>query len=194
MDLSKRELLLIGLIVILLVVNIGLILKIESSKKGDTTIETLDSLFVEDEEYSRKEIFVYVTGEVKENRVVCLQDGARMVDAVDAVGGALETADLDRINLAKLLQDGERIYVPAIGEIADNYTEMAYNEEDAVININTASASQLETLQGIGPVLAQRIVDYREKEGGFQKPEDIMRVSGIGIKIFENLKDSIRVR
>jgi len=110
------------------------------------------------------------------------------------VGGALETADLDRINLAKLLQDGERIYVPAIGEIADNYTEMAYNEEDAVININTASASQLETLQGIGPVLAQRIVDYREKEGGFQKPEDIMRVSGIGIKIFENLKDSIRVR
>ncbi len=71
---------------------------------------------------------------------------------------------------------------------------MGYNEANAKININTATAAQLDTLQGIGPVLAQRIVDFREREGRFERIEDIMKVSGIGPKVYENIKDSITVR
>jgi competence protein ComEA len=195
MDLSKRELLLIGLVVVLLAINIGLILKIEDRSEGSVAGENLDSFFAEAEEYMEAEIVIHVTGEVKESGVVYMPEGARVVDAVNAAGGALETGDLDRINLAKVLQDGEKVHIPAMGEVVDNYAYSDYNgQADGVININTAGAYELESLQGIGPVLAARIVDFREKEGRFEKPEDIMKVSGIGTKIYESLKDSIRVR
>ncbi len=92
------------------------------------------------------------------------------------------------------MQDGEKLHVPAAGEILDNNAYLGYNEVNAKININTATAEQLDTLQGIGPVLAQRIVDFREREGRFERVEDIMKVSGIGPKVYENIKDSITVR
>ncbi len=195
MNLTKRELLLMGLVAILLAVNVGLILKIESQSGTVITQGNLDSIFVEEDEYEEAEIVVHVTGQVDKRGVVYMKEGARIVDAIDAAGGALETADLDRINLAKVLQDGEKVHVPGRGEIMANYTDLGYNgEENALVNINTANAAELETLQGIGQVLAKRIIDFRAKEGRFGKPEDLMKVSGIGIKVFEGLKDSIRVR
>jgi competence protein ComEA len=194
-DLSKRELVLIGLIILLLAVNIGLILKTESGDKDGISLENPDSYFVEEEDYRETEIVVHVTGEVKNRGVIFIKEGARAVDAINAAGGALDTADLDRINLARVLGDGEKLHVPAVGEIMDNNEGLGYNVEvNSKININTASAAQLDTLQGIGPVLAQRIVDFREREGRFERIEDIMKVSGIGPKVFENLKDSITVR
>jgi competence protein ComEA len=194
-DLSKRELVLIGLIILLLAVNIGLILKTESGDKDGISLENPDSYFVEEEDYRETEIVVHVTGEVKNRGVIFIKEGARAVDAINAAGGALDTADLDRINLARVLGDGEKLHVPAVGEIMDNDEGLGYNVKvNSKININTASAAQLDTLQGIGPVLAQRIVDFREKEGRFERIEDIMKVSGIGPKVFENLKDSITVR
>lgn len=81
-----------------------------------------------------------------------------------------------------------------MGEVLDNNAYLGYNEVNAKININTATVTQLDTLQGIGPVLAQRIVDFREREGRFERIEDIMKVSGIGPKVYENIKDSITVR
>lgn len=193
MNLSKRELVLTGLVVVLLAVNAGLILSIDSAGKGDVSVKELDSYFVE-EDHVKARIAVHVTGEVKERGLIYINEGSRALDAIRAAGGALDTADLDRINLAKVMQDGEKLHVPAVGEVLDNNAYLGYNEVNAKININTATVAQLDTLQGIGPVLAQRIVDFREKEGRFERIEDIMKVSGIGPKVYENIKDSITVR
>lgn len=193
MNLSKRELVLTGLVIVLLAVNAGLVIKIDSAGKGDVPVKELDSYFVE-EDNAKAQIAVHVTGEVKERGLVNIDEGSRALDAIRAAGGALDTADLDRINLAKVMQDGEKLHVPAVGEILDNNAYLGYNEANAKININTADVAQLDTLQGIGPVLAQRIVDFREREGRFERIEDIMKVSGIGPKVYENIKDSITVR
>lgn len=193
MNLSKRELVLTGLVIVLLAVNIGLVLKIDSADKGDVSVKELDSYFVE-EDRDKAQIAVHVTGEVKSSGLIYIKEGARALDVINAAGGALDTADLDRINLAKVMQDGEKLHVPAIGEIPDNNAYLAYDEANAKININTATVDQLDTLQGIGPVLAQRIVDFREREGRFERIEDIMKVSGIGPKVYENIKDRITVR
>ncbi len=195
MNLSKRELVLAGLIIVLVAVNIGLILRLEGYDKNSMDTNDLDSYFAEEVEYSSAEIVVHITGQVRNSGVFYISKGARAIDAINAAGGALEEADLDSINLARVVQDGEKLHVPAAGEIRDNNIGLGYEGGgNATIDINTASASQLETLPGIGPVLAGRIVDFREREGRFQKKEDIMKVSGIGPKVYENLKESITVR
>lgn len=200
LNLSKRELVLTGLIIILLAVNIGLILRVEIRHgKGVNNLEVdssdLESYFLEEEDYKKAEIVVHITGQVKNQGVIYVPEGARVIDGIKAAGGPLQGADMDRINLARVLQDGEKLYVPAFDEVLDNEMDLGYNEQiNLRININTASTTQLETLQGIGPVLARRIVDFREKEGRYAKTEDIMKVSGIGPKVYENLKDSITVK
>lgn len=195
MDLSKREWVLTGFIIILLATNVGLILKMEGTGKSSVDSQNLDSYFVEEEEHTETEIVVHITGQIRNRGVIYISEGARTIDAINAAGGALEEADLDRVNLARVVQDGEKLHVPAVDEITDDNTSFSYTgDASAKINVNIASASQLEALPGIGPVLAGRIVDFREREGRFQKPEDIMKVSGIGPKVYDNLKDSITVR
>lgn len=195
MNLSKRELALTALIILLLIVNVSLILKIEQPSKKSVDTRDVESYFVPDEDIKKPEIAVHITGQVKERGVLYIPEGSRAVDAINAAGGTLPEADLDRINLARALFDGEKLYIPALDELMDNDSDLGYNGQvNSRVNINSANASQLESLQGIGPVLAQRIVDFRNKEGPFKKPEDLMKVSGIGPKVYENLKDSVTVR
>ncbi len=195
MNLSKRELALTALIVLLLIVNVSLILKIEQPSKKSVDTRDVESYFVPDEDIKKPEIAVHITGQVKERGVLYIPEGSRAVDAINAAGGTLPEADLDRINLARALFDGEKLYIPALDEPMDNDSDLGYNGQvNSRVNVNSANASQLESLQGIGPVLAQRIVDFRNKEGPFKKPEDLMKVSGIGPKVYENLKDSVTVR
>jgi competence protein ComEA len=109
-----------------------------------------------------------------------------------AAGGPAGDADLDRINLASSVADGQQIYVPRQDE--ENppvQSPSAQRASDGRVNINTADAAALETLPGIGPALAQRILDYRQAHGPFTKIEDIMEVSGIGRATFEKLGDLI---
>ncbi len=203
MNLSKRELALTGLIVILLIVNISLILKIEKPSKKSVDTADIESYFAPEDSSSatsgggikKAEIAIHITGQIKSRGVIYIPEGSRAIDAINAAGGTLPEADLDRINLARALFDGEKLHIPAVDEVMDNDSNLGYNVQvNARVNINIASASQLEGLQGIGPVLAQRIIDFRKKEGPFRKPEDLMKVSGIGPKVYENLKDSITVR
>lgn len=194
MDISKRERIMILVILVLLSCNIYLLY--DRALQGHQVIgpEEVEKMFAE-EEQQQQEVVVHVTGQVKNKGIVCLEEGCRVMDAVQAAGGPTDKADLDRINLARVLVDGERIYVPAIGEEVDNSAAGDYNMVgDGKININTADVSDMEKLPGIGPVLARRIVEFREKEGSFKRPEDIMKVSGIGPKIYEGIKDSITVR
>jgi competence protein ComEA len=155
------------------------------------------------DELESKTIQVYVTGAVKNPGVYRLQEGDRMHQAVE-MAEALPEADLKYLEMARSLVDGETIPVPAQGEIPEtpvptsaggSYSSGASNPNPTMVNINTASAQELaDKLDGIGPALGQRIVDYRTSNGPFKDIEEIKNVSGIGDKRFEAIKDKISVR
>ena len=149
-------------------------------------------------------IFVHIDGAVVAPGVYELtgSTGAlpRVNDAVIAAGGLAEDADTSALNLAAVLSDGEKIHVPRQGEVvAGQASSGAASGSDVgasssgVININTATAEELDSLPGIGPSTAAAIVEDRERNGPFASPEDLMRVSGIGEGKFSKLKDQIRV-
>ena len=127
-------------------------------------------------------ITVYVAGEVANPGVYALSDGNLVGDAVDAAGGLTSAADAGLVNLAGTLRDGEQVHIYKLGEVPQR------------IDINTAEAWLLEALPGIGEVLAQRIIDYRTVNGPFQEVEDLMNVEGIGLSVFDKVKDKITVR
>jgi competence protein ComEA len=150
-----------------------------------------------DEAEAEKAIKVYITGRVKFKGLITLAEGDRVADAIELAGGALPDADLSRINLALKVKDEDMIYVPAVGEeipsASHGLAAGSADRGDGKVNINKADQALLETLNGIGPSKAQKIIKYREENGGFQTIEEIMNVSGIGEKTYEGLKDQIIV-
>ncbi len=156
------------------------------------------------QEETKKEIVVHITGEVKKEGVVYLEEGSRVVDAIKKAGGETKEADLSQVNLAYVLQDGQKIYIPNKNEKISAYTSENMGEnieqnntttkkEGAKVNINTAGVEELDQLPGIGPAIAQRIIDYRNEHGEFKKVEDIQEVKGIGDAKYSEIKDSITV-
>jgi len=152
----------------------------------------LDSTINTSEENEDNLITVYICGEVKENIVVTLLENSRVCDAIDAAGGLTPNADLTAINLACILEDGEKIYIPKIGEQIIEKESDSFSSEK--ININKASQTELETIPGIGPSTALKIINYRKENGKFSKIEDIKNVSGIGDSKYEKIKDYIIVK
>jgi competence protein ComEA len=136
-------------------------------------------------------VLVHVVGQVAAPGLVELPTGARVSDAVDAAGGPLPDADLAAVNLAAPVQDGAQVRVPAPGEIAADVT--GSTADGGLIDLNRASATQLEELPGVGPVLAARIVEDREANGPFTSVDDLDRVSGIGPSVLANLRDRATV-
>ena len=135
---------------------------------------------------------VYVSGAVLRPDVYTLQPDSIVKDALMAAGGPAEDADLDRINLASALSDGQHVYVPRLGEGSPPVQAPSRLSGIAgKINVNTADVTLLVTLPGVGPVLAQRIVAYRQEHGRFDRIDDIMEVPGIGQRTFEALRDLI---
>jgi competence protein ComEA len=142
-------------------------------------------------------IRVYVSGAVQQSAVYELPSGSIVQDAMNAAGGPTADADLDRINLAVELRDQQQVYVPRQGEANPpppvSGGESGGGQTGTVVNINTATAAELETLPRIGPTTAQRILDYREENGLFQTIEDIQNVPGIGPATFEGFREMISV-
>ncbi len=137
---------------------------------------------------------VHVSGAVRKPGVVRLSAGDRVEQAVAACGGALPTADMDQVNLAQTVRDGAHIRVPEKVSAAEPKGAAAAMEaEDDRVPINTADEKALEALPGIGPVMAKRIVDYRNQHGAFQDAADLKRVRGIGDATYEKLKDRVRL-
>lgn len=137
------------------------------------------------------EVLVHVTGEVRRPGVVRVLDGARVVDVLELAGGATVDADLGALNLARLVADGEQVVVPARrppGETGSGAAPApsAFDAEGR-LNLNLATAADFETLPGIGPVLAERVVRHREANGGFAQVGDLRAVAGIGEKTFQSL-------
>ena len=149
----------------------------------------------------KKEITVYISGQVKTPAVITLEDNGKLraVDAVNAVGGLTELADTEIVNLAEPLIDGQHIHIPT-KEIIFQEIPVATSNKSAsfaqgnLININTADETELQKIRGVGPVIAGRIVEYRRNNGAFQNIEEIKKVRGIGEKTFQKMKDSITVQ
>ena len=148
-------------------------------------------------------IRAYVTGAVAHPGVYALPHDSRIENAIAAAGGATSDANLLAVNLAEHVHDAQQIYVPYQTDTATPVlpTPMPTAAGAAMgssgsqrVNINLATAGELEALPGIGPTLAQRIIDYRVTNGPFNTPEDIMKVRGIGEQTFEQLRDRITVR
>jgi competence protein ComEA len=150
---------------------------------------------------------VHVAGAVTHPGVVELRPGARVIDAVEAVGGALADGDLDRLNLAAKVTDGERVYVAKIGQAdpgvlggdaggtsaAPGGSPSGGGATGAKVDLNTATQAQLEELPGIGPTYAQAIIAERERRGGFTSVNDLRSVRGIGEKRFAELAPLVTV-
>ena len=219
-DEKKWKPIIVGIIVFI-IVFVGLTLYQQAAGKaqGDVIITDDEAAILTDEESSDESahdteivsessvIFVDVGGAVRVSGLFALPAGSRVADAIEAAGGLAEDAEVKYINRASLLSDGDKLYIPTVSEVsggtapptAGQVSESAYsgtvqeNAGAALININTAGSDELQKLSGVGPVTAQKIIDYRTKKGSFSKIEDLMNVSGIGSKTFEKLRDHITV-
>ena len=138
------------------------------------------------------EIFVDVTGAVNKPGVYTLKGKSRVIDAIKAAGDSAPGADLSTINLARIVNDGEQIYVDSTVVNASG-VRASKSIHTGPININRATARQLDALDGIGPVIAQRIVDYRKANGSFVTIDDLQKVSGIGAAKFAQIKAKVRI-
>lgn len=149
-------------------------------------------------ETSSGRVFVHVVGAVHKPGVLELKANARVVDAIEAAGGVIEGAALSAINLARVVTDGEQISVPTeemVSAAAAAGTPSAAGAAggNALLNLNSADANSLESLPGVGPALAARIIDWRGSNGGFRTVDDLNQVSGIGDKLLERIRSLVSV-
>ena len=185
----------IGGILLILVGVGGLFSKKEESVEETTVVET--TVLAEKTEASTTQetvIFVDIKGAVKNPGVYQMKVGDRVKDALDAAGGLTAEADSQKVNLAKRLEDQMVIVVPKVGEEAEEIPAGATSKEEAKegkVNINTATVEELKTLKGVGEKKAEAIIEYRKKNGSFQTKEDLMKVRGIGKKLFESFQERI---
>ena len=170
----------------------------------------------------KNKIVIYIIGEVKQEGVYELDEDSRISDAIEKAGGTKENADLSQINLAYKIEDGMRIYIPKKGELVQDKEKIEDKTQEIVtgkstditnttsvntnlstnkkskrdiekINLNKATQTELETLPGIGPSTAEKIIAYRKENGNFKNIEDIMNVNGIGESKYSKIRDLINV-
>lgn len=201
-------------IILLLVAGISFYDYQQSGQAVD--LSTLSSDTGEKETVGERQVAVYVTGEVAKPGVVYVPWEGRVGDAINQCGGLLPTADSSQVNMAATVKDGMEIRVKgkalskdgnigsrgnqssvevnAVGKASKTDSpEQGKNASGEMVNINTADVEGLKKLKGIGPAMAQRIIDYREANGSFQAPEDIMQVKGIGKAKYAKLKEQIAI-
>ena len=191
----------IGIILLIFGIIYIIKIKIDESNNMDLMLETNTNEIIESSNNEEKTMIkVHIDGQIKNRGVVELEEGSRLVDAIEKSGGLTEEADTSNINLADILQDGEKVYIYSKQEVEELKSIGKLNEEidnttkkDNKININTATQAELEEITGIGPSLAKKIIEYRESNGKFKDIEELKNVSGIGDKKFESMKSQITI-
>lgn len=178
---------------------INLETELEENNNESEEIEIIDK-----DEKENKEIVIHITGAVKKQGIVKVKQGSRIADVIESAGGVTKDTDLSKINLAYVVEDGQKIYVPNINdknieigiteEAGDGVVEENTGKKTEKVNINKASQTELETLNGVGPSTALKIINYRNENGNFKSIEDIKNVPGIGDAKFESLKNEICVK
>lgn len=171
------------------------LLDIKTSSDSPNEFDKKDLSDIEIErEKENSEVFVHISGAVKNPGIIKLDSSKRVVDALERAGGPTDEADLDRINLAAKLHDEEKIYIPKIGEMNNNEISslLSSGESNSTgkININTADSTELQKIPGVGAKTAEKIINYRS-QNSFSSIDDIKNVDGIGDKKFESMKDYI---
>ena len=172
-----------------------------SSTQEESTNSAANSSVESSLTIQKPNVFVHVVGEVVNPGIFMVQSQARLFDAIFAAGGLTKLADQSSINLAREVSDGEQIVVFAVGSggsigsgagisgsLANGGGSM---QSKALVSLNRASQLELESLPGVGPTLAGRMIDWRTANGGFKKKEDLLKVSGLGQKLFASMKDKL---
>lgn len=209
---TKREQIIIGIAFILFIALVGTYM-LNYNKEEAITLINKESKTTEQEKTNAQEqkaesqstkekkmIYVDVKGQVHNPGVIILEEGKRVIDAINQAGGVIEeNADLNMVNLAAILTDGQVVYIPSKEESSAQGNTSISNvhisqSSSSKINLNTATETELTTLPGIGPATAKKIIEYRKQNNGFTAIEDLLNISGIGEKKFGQIKDLIEVR
>lgn len=206
--LNKKQKIIVVVLIIIMCIVIGYYIISKTEKYDYSDIEKISNIIEEDQEVDdniiENKIVIHITGEVEEEGVIELEKGARISDAIEEAGGTTEEADLSNVNLAYSLSDGQKVKIPNINEkdeeiivveekAGDNIIIEGNKSKEEKININKAAQTEIETLPGIRPSTALKIINYRNEHGKFKNIEDIKNVSGIGDSKFENIKEYICV-
>lgn len=196
-----------NMMVAILVICVIIVLIIVNYKSNEVEIITEvqeEKITEENNVVEKNKIIVHVTGCVVNSGVIEIDEGARIVDVIKLAGGITEEANISKVNLAYKVKDAQKIYIPSIyddDEVEYITIESGKNVivddinkgEGKMVNINTATQTELETLSGIGPSTALKIINYREENGKFNSIEEIKQVPGIGDLKFDNIKNMIEV-
>ena len=212
MDNKKKIIISIILIILMIILITIYIINTNEKEEIDLNIILLENseeenVEITNEIHEEEKIAVHIIGEVKKEGIIYLEEGSRVADAIEKAGGETKEADLSKINLAYILQDGEIYVLNKNDELTEYITKENGNNlitegnntsnnlkgENDKVNINTATLNELDSLPGIGPSTAQKIIDYREENGNFKTIEDLQNVKGIGDAKFEEIKDKIIV-
>ncbi|KRL63499.1 helix-hairpin-helix domain-containing protein [Lactobacillus psittaci] len=180
--------------------NQALLTEAQSSKKDESNISSLQS----SSDNNKSEVTVDISGAIKNQGVYTLKNGARIDNLIKVAGGLTGSADLKAINRATLLKDGDKIYIPSQGEnapaasISQTTTSSSSSTSGAStsgekIHLNSATAADLQKLNGVGAKKAEQIIAYREQNGPFKSVEDLTKVSGIGEKTLAAFKDQLEL-
>jgi len=182
------------IILLVIVIGVGAFISYSRSRPKQVTIGTRNKQVVLNKAGGARKLLVHVAGEVAKPGLYRLDEGSRVADAIDAAGGATQAGSLDQLNLASKVRDGDKILVPTkVQSTTYLPTTGTEDSQNGIVNINTASESEIEKLPGIGSELAKRIVQYRTKNGSFSSISELKKVEGIGEKRFEAIKELVRI-
>lgn len=190
---------LVKILSVMLILLLAAVLRIHDSSKADITIEsaeTTEEAGIEEVYDDSQKMYVDIGGAVVNPGVYQVEKDTRLYEVIEMAGGLVEDADADSVNRASYVEDGQKIIIPVKGGDETNNTASSAGNispginAQGLVNINTATLEELKTLNGIGDVIAERIIEYRSSNA-FKSREDIMSVDGIGKGIYEKIKDRI---
>ena len=212
-NLTKKQKIIVIAIAGIVVIGIMYFIYNKNQVKEDINIENeilVNNVITNENNTNDDIVIIHITGSVKNPGIVKLKEGSRIEDAIESAGGLTENADITKVNLAYVVEDGTKIKIPSASEedigdedIIDSKSgdniiieenTVSSNNSTQTININKATEKEFETLPGIGPSLASKIIEYRNQNGKFGSIEDIKNVNGIGDNKYEKIKDLITVK
>lgn len=219
-EIQNKKKLIIGVIIVVVILSISAIFIIKNKEDTEEIIDFIQDNNIDnndsykendnkDNEIEENVIIVHISGEVKQEGVIKIEKGARIIDAITAAGGTSEEADLSKVNLAYILEDAQKIYIPNINEkeeevvgegssreivISGSGGESSQKEGKIYINLNTANLTELQKIPGVGEATATKIIEYRKANGKFNSIEEIKNIEGIGENKFNKLKNNIYVK
>lgn len=192
---------------VIVIIVIGGVIYYNHCRENNSINENTEEIYYETKEKEEEQenfIIIHITGEIKTPGIIKIKENSRLADAIEAAGGLTENADINKINLAYIISDGQKIYIPNINDKTEDYVngeagngviiENMESNNKKLVNINTATQAELETLTGIGASTALKIINYRKENGKFNNIEEIKNVSGIGEAKYEVIKNNICVR